>query len=1131
MYQRLQRKLQKIMFSMDFFEYREDVLRVKGWLFSEEYKIEDVMIVLKSGGQSWDLLADTGIERIDVFNHFKGNLHAKNSGFYATALIKGITNGSVWLEYSKNGKNYKLYLGEIKGDKEETVTIKTSSEVMEYLELGDFEENSLGSYVENTDKDVVVDIIIPVYNGFQYLDPLLGSIKKTKMKYRLILIDDASPDERIKPYLREYQACHPETILIENEINMGFVKSVNKGLRFSSNHVALVNTDVEVPDMWLERLMKPILENDTVASTTPYTNAGTICSFPNIGKDHKIFYGLPLETVDDEFKKIKPRYVEMPTGVGFCMGMSKRALDIVGVFDEESFGMGYGEENDWCQRAIKNNMVNVQVENLFVYHKHGGSFLSEDKRRYIEKNSKILSEKYPKYNREVAYFFETDINKDIRKYVEWNLLLKMGIPTTLAFNHNLGGGATAYLENKEREILSRGEAFCLIRCNLNVARMEIDYKYKDNVIKIRIQKLNEIADVLTRVSPQRIIINEFVTYPELYELLQMVVDYRKAHETELTLLGHDYYMVCPTVNLLDEEDRFCEVPSIEKCELCLQNSHEIKYLPYGSIQEWREKWGSLIHACDHVIVFSNDSKEIMEKAYGQLDSIQVIPHKIDYLPVIEKKYKTTKTLNIGLLGVLVKHKGLEIIKKTLKYIEENNLDINIVLIGKCGGNIQSNHFVETGSYTRDMLPKLAFEYDVDIFLVSSICPETFSYTAEEIMTMNFPVMCFDLGAPAERIRKYEKGYILPTMEPKDIVSTAQNWYATRQYINCEKKILFVVEDITFSSRYRVEHLREQLIYNGIASDCVSIKEALSLEFEKYESIVVYRGTNAKLVRKLVKKAHKSSKKVFYDIDDFVFEYESIAELGVLNSEYKNARAFCDNIKNVMRQCDAYITSTNALAKEIKKSMNSDKVYINRNVASAEMAVVSASEKEHAMKNPEKVILGYFSGTKTHDKDFREIKDVLLEIMKTHDNVWLKVGGQITLPKEFSACSDRIETFDFVSWKKLPKRIASVDINLMPLENTVFHECKSENKWQEAALVGVPTIASYNDELAIAITDGKDGYLCQNCDEWKKKLEDLVVNQELRDTIAEAAYEKVMGEYTTYTRNISNIEIALCGESN
>lgn len=1131
MYQRLQRKLQKIMFSMDFFEYSEDVLRVKGWLFSEEHKIENVMIVLKSGGQSWDLLADTELERIDVFNHFQGNLYAKNSGFYTTALIKGITNGTVWLEYSKNGKNYKLYLGEIKGEKEETITIKTSSEVMEYLELGEFEKNNLACNVEESNDDITVDIIIPVYNGFQYLDTLFDSIKKTKMKYRLILIDDASPDERIRPYLREYQASHPDTILIENETNMGFVKSVNKGLRFSSNHVALVNTDVEVPDMWLERLMKPIIENDIVASTTPYTNAGTICSFPNIGKDHKIFYGLPLKTVDDEFKKIKPRYVDMPSGVGFCMGMSKKALDIVGLLDEENFGMGYGEENDWCQRAIQHNMMNVHVENLFVYHKHGGSFLSEDKRRYIEKNSKILSEKYPKYNREVAYFFETDVNKDIRKYVEWNLLLGMNLPTTLVFNHNLGGGATAYLDNKEKEVLNRGEAYCLVKCNNNVARMEIDYKYKDNHIQLRVQELDEIADIMKRISPQKIVINEFVFYPDLYGIMQMVVDYRRENKTELTLLGHDYYMVCPTINLLDEKDEFCGVPTIEKCERCLKNSHEIKYLQYGSMQKWREGWGSLIHACDHVIVFSNDSKEIMEKAYGPLEKIQVIPHKIDYLPVIDKKYKTTKTLNIGLLGVLVKHKGLEIVKKALKYIESNNLDINIVLIGKCGENIHSEHFIEVGSYTRDMLPRLAFEYDVDIFLVASIWPETFSYTAEEIMTMRFPIMSFDIGAPAERIKKYEKGYILPSMEPKDIVETAQNWYKKEQFINLNKKILFIVEEDTFSSRYRVEHLREQLIYQGIASECVSIKEALSLALEKYDSIVVYRATDTKSVKKLVNKAHKVSKRVFYDIDDFVFEYESVAKLDVLNSEYKNAKAFCDNVKNSMRQCDAYITSTNALAKQIQKSMTSKNVYVNRNVASAEMAAISLSEKAHAIKNSDKVVLGYFSGSKTHDKDFEQIRDVLLELMQNHENVWLRVGGQITLPKEFSACADRIERFEFVSWKKLPNLIASIDVNLMPLENTQFHECKSENKWQEAALVGVPTIASYNDELAIAITDGDNGYLCKNRDEWKEKLEILIANKQIRDTIAEKAHEKVMCEYTTYTRNISDVVNVLCGKEN
>ena len=1131
MYQRLQRKLQKIMCAVDFFEYTGNVLKVKGWLFSPEYNIEDVSIVLKSEGKRWDLHADTGVERIDVYNHFKRELHAKDSGFFTMVLIKGIGSGTVWLEYKKNGRKNKLFLGSIKGKKSDQIVIKTYTEAIQFLNLKEFEEANLQKFSEKAFDDVTVDVVIPVYNGLQYLEPLFDSIKKTQMKYRLIVIDDASPDERIKPYLREYQNNHPEMILIENEQNLGFVKSVNKGLCCSLNHVALVNTDVEVPEMWLERLMGPILENDMVASTTPYTNAGTICSFPNIGQDHKMFQGLSLEVVDDEFKKIKPRYVEMPTGVGFCMGMNRKAIELVGLFDEENFGKGYGEENDWCQRAIEHDMANVQVENLFVYHKHGGSFLSEDKIRYIETNSKILSQKHPMYNHDTAYFFELDVNRDIRKYVEWQLLLGKNIPTTLVLNHSLGGGATSYIEQKEQAILRQGEACCTIKCNYDVGRIEVVYKYKDSVVKFKAFKLFEIEELIKRIAPKKILINQFVSFSYLYELMQLVINYKEENGAELTLLGHDFYFVCPTVNLLNESDEYCGIPSLEKCEQCLKNSNEIKYLDYGTIGKWRTEWQKFIEACDNVIVFSNNSKEILEKTYGVQKHVQVIPHRIDYLPAIEKKYKHTETLNIGLLGALVKHKGLEIVKETLKYIEENRLNINIVLIGKCVENIQSKHFIEAGSYTRDMLPRLIFDYDIDVFWISSICPETFSYTTEEIMTMKFPIMCFDLGAPAERVKKYEKGHVLSSKDPKDIIKKAQEVFVKEPYITVHKKVLFIVEDITFSSRYRVEHLREQLIFRGIASDCVTMKEALKINLEQYESIVIYRGSCAKKIKKLVGKAHGFSKKVFYDTDDFIFDYDSIAELGILDKEYKDARGYCDNIKNVMKQCDAYITSTNILAKQIGRCMCSQEVYINRNVASAEMAVISVAEKVHVVKDEDRVILGYFSGTKTHDKDFELIKDVLLELLEKYENVWLRVGGQITLAKEFSAYFDRIERFEFVSWKKLPNLIASVDVNLMPLESSVFHECKSENKWQEAALVGVPTIASYNDELTVAITDGVNGYLCKNNSEWKEKLEVLITNKQMRDTIAEAAHEKVMREYTTYTRDISDIVNVLCGRDN
>lgn len=85
---------------------------------------------------------------------------------------------------------------------------------------------------------------------------------------------------------------------------------------------------------------------------------------------------------------------------------------------------------------------------------------------------------------------------------------------------------------------------------------------------------------------------------------------------------------------------------------------------------------------------------------------------------------------------------------------------------------------------------------------------------------------------------------------------------------------------------------------------------------------------------------------------------------------------------------------------------------------------------------------------------------------------------------------------------------------MPLENTVFHACKSENKWMEAALVCVPTIASWNEELGMIIKDDEDGLLCRNLEEWQDKLEKLITNSQLRNTLSKNAHGRVLKKYTT-----------------
>ena len=177
----------------------------------------------------------------------------------------------------------------------------------------------------------------------------------------------------------------------------------------------------------------------------------------------------------------------------------------------------------------------------------------------------------------------------------------------------------------------------------------------------------------------------------------------------------------------------------------------------------------------------------------------------------------------------------------------------------------------------------------------------------------------------------------------------------------------------------------------------------------------------------------------------------------------------------------------------------------------EMVIASLTvEKIHK----DNITIGYFSGTKTHNDDFESIKDELLSVMQKNENIHLLVAGQIELPAEFNAVKDQVETFKFVSWQDLPHLIGKADINLMPLENSIFHECKSENKWMEAALVNVPTIASRNSELASVIRDGEDGFLCKNSEEWAEKLNKLTRDESLRNQIASSAHARIMKEYMT-----------------
>lgn len=342
------------------------------------------------------------------------------------------------------------------------------------------------------------------------------------------------------------------------------------------------------------------------------------------------------------------------------------------------------------------------------------------------------------------------------------------VPTILAFDHFLGGGASEYLDEKKRAALEKGYRFLTLRQDTKGPTYYLSYEYGEYRILYYEKELERVFQPICRIDS--IWINELVTYASPYIIMRQILKLKGKYQARLRMLLHDYYAMCPAVNLMNDQGIYCQGASEEICNQCIPNNRSNACTEYESGSVWREKWGGFLEQCDEIYAFSEDTARLFQQVYPGLDKLKVVPHKPHDLPLVKKQRKTTSTFNIGLLGVLCYKKGLEVVKKLVQYIEKEDLNVRIRLIGVSDEEICSPVFSYTGRYTLEQLPELTLENDVDMFLIPSIWPETFSYTTSEVISMGFPVAVFPIGAPVERVKKYDKGLILSGMEPEVILS-------------------------------------------------------------------------------------------------------------------------------------------------------------------------------------------------------------------------------------------------------------------------------------------------------------------------------------------------------------------------
>ncbi|MBQ0823550.1 glycosyltransferase [Microvirga sp. HBU67558] len=251
--------------------------------------------------------------------------------------------------------------------------------------------------------EVPIDLVVCVYNALEDVRLCLESAWANLLPHhRIILVNDRS-DEATTVYLREFAADKSQITLLENDENLGYTRSANRGLASgTSDFRILLNSDTIVSPNWALKLLDAANQSPRIGIVGPLSNAAGAQSIPQIkakGKNTAINLLPPGVTPSDldlacEVWSNADLVPRVPLVHGFCFGIKKEVIESIGFFDDENFKLFYGEENDYCFRALAAGFELAVATNTFVYHRKSRSIDEEKRMVHMAEAWKRLRELY-----------------------------------------------------------------------------------------------------------------------------------------------------------------------------------------------------------------------------------------------------------------------------------------------------------------------------------------------------------------------------------------------------------------------------------------------------------------------------------------------------------------------------------------------------------------------------------------------------------------------------------------------------------------------------------------------------------------------------------------------------------------
>ncbi|MBV8362792.1 MAG: glycosyltransferase [Deltaproteobacteria bacterium] len=665
-----------------------------------------------------------------------------------------------------------------------------------------------------------VDIVVPVYAGRDETLLCLKRVLATTASHEaeLVVINDASPDSELKEALDDL-ARDGRITLLTNRINLGFPGAANKGINLHSDRdIVLLNADAEPFGNWLERLKFAAYASDDIGTVTPFGEDASITSYP--GKVAHNYTSAEGEEIDRIASQVnRKKVVELPVGVGFCLYIKRSCLVEIGGFDERSFDKGYGEENDFCLRARAQNWRHVAATDLFVRHSGARSY-GPLKRTLMERNRRVLYALHPGYETMIAEFMAADPLLDARRAIDMHRLLGDAREPVLLVTADLPGGVKRHINDRQSALSTTGVTVLVLRPARIPGRgehliLKVEGQELENLIFKVPEELPVLFSFLNRLQLSHIELHHFVGIQEaaLEGLISLGIRY--------DVYIHDYSWICPRLTLSGENGGYCGEPPIEACESCVRQ-HGSALEKSLTVNALRTRSARILHGANSVIVPTNDVRHRLMRYFPGL-SIQMMAWEKPHGAFSLSSIAMAARLRVVVIGAISIPKGFRVLLDCARDAAERNLALEFIVIGyTCDDEalLATKRVFITGPYADSEVPALLEREWPHVAFFPSIIPETWCYTLSHAIARGLPIVGFDLGAIAERVRTYPAAELLPLS-------------AAAADIN--NSLLRLARKITISDVQKELHMDSEVTTNNepVASELMASVQVLTLPVGTY----------------------------------------------------------------------------------------------------------------------------------------------------------------------------------------------------------------------------------------------------------------------------------------------------------